>query len=73
MGGGESTFVVVSITVEQSGYYSCRASNDHSAVVSEPALVIVKGRLRKKIAVRILNNNNNKLTDTKLIQVYCKQ
>ena len=69
MGGGESTFVVASITVEQSGYYSCRANNDYSAVVSEPSLVIVKGRLKKKIVVRILKKNNNKLVDTKLKQV----
>ena len=42
-GGSSSTLEFSSLTVDQAGYYSCRANNDYGAILSSDAHINVKG------------------------------
>ena len=40
-----STYVVGSASLDDTGYYQCRASNDNGAIYSTIVTVLVKGRI----------------------------
>ena len=40
---GASTYVITNTTVEDTGYYGCRANNDYGASYSAIATVLVQG------------------------------
>ena len=39
----DSTHVITNVSQSDTGYYSCRASNDYSAIISTVATVLVQG------------------------------
>ena len=44
-GGSSSSYVLTSLTMDDAGYYKCRANNDYGAIVSSEAQINVKGTL----------------------------
>ena len=48
-GGASSTMEFTSLTLDDAGYYSCRANNDYGAILSSEAHINVKGNGYDKI------------------------
>ena len=41
----QSTFSITRASTNDTGYYTCRASNDYSAIISSSATVHIRGKL----------------------------
>ena len=46
---GDSSLILTNMTINDSGNYRCRASNDHSAAYSDTVQVSVKGKQTSSI------------------------